>query len=82
MIVNPILPGGWTTEDLGNSQLLISAPQGRITCSVTIDLRARGWRGGITRTGLLESRDRRYSGRGWRQRLIDDAVKYLQEVIK
>lgn len=81
MIANPTLPDGWTSEDLGGSFLLIDTPRNRYRCSVTVDFTARGWRAGWSKTGRLDSRDT-YIGRGWRDRLIADAVEYLQEVIK
>lgn len=83
MIANPTLPDGWTSEDLGSPFLLIRTREDQHGCFVTVDFADRGWRGGLTKTGPLVPRDhRRYIGRGWRDRLIADAVAHLQEVIK
>jgi hypothetical protein len=80
MITNPTLPEGWTSEDLGRDQLLISAPCDHLTVYVTVDFFHRGFRAGQSTTGPFSSRTP-YGGLGWGRRLIDDAVAHLKEVI-
>jgi len=47
---------------------------------VTIDWARRCVRSGFSTTGQAVTR-RGYTGRGWRQRLVDDAIKFLQDLL-
>lgn len=53
----------------------------------TIDLKLRGFRSGYATTGRLvgeewDKRRKKYSGQGWQQQIVDDAVKYLKDIEK
>lgn len=76
MIENPTLPAGWTSELVGNGQVLIRGTHGY----VTVDWNKRGFRSGFSVYGRLAS-TAKYVGRGWQQRLVADAVAWLQKVI-
>lgn len=78
MIDYPKVPDGWKSEPVRGCCTLIEWPGHGM---VTIDWEARGFRGGFSTTGLLSSK-RRYTGRGWKERLVFDAVASLQEVWK
>jgi len=70
------IPEGWTSEQLGTDTLVISTSP-PMSGSVTVDFARRGFRSGCyTTTGRFVT-DTLYQGRGWRQRLVADAVKYL-----
>lgn len=81
------VPEGWTLEPLERQPdyaLLITLLSPRYMA--TIDFRARGIRSGYSTTGRFvgaewNKRRKKYSGRGWRQVLVDDAVAHLQEVL-
>lgn len=82
-----VLPEGWTLEMLPRQPdyALLSAPSGRYM--VTLDFRKRGFRSGYSTTGLLvgeawNKKRKMYGGRGWRQKIVDDAVASLQEVLR
>ena len=77
MIVNPTLPDGWTSEEW-NRCLVITAPDRG--GSVTLDFEKRGFRAGVVVHGRLTSQ-MTYAGRGWMQRLLDDAVLWLQHQV-
>lgn len=78
MIANPTLPDGMSCEEFGDGCQTISKPG---VGGVTIDWRGRGWRRGWSTTGRLDSKVT-FSGRGWQQRLLADAVRELQEASK
>lgn len=75
------LPEGWKSEQMPYSRniLVIDSPRGEGFVSVDFD--TRGFRGGMSMSGPL-MRHGVYSGRGWRQRLVDDAVEWLRGIIE
>ncbi len=81
-------PEGWALEPmerLPDHVLLCTPAPGRYMA--TIDFHARGFRTGCNTTGKLvgeewNKRRKKYGGRGWQQELVDDAVAYLQTVIR
>lgn len=83
MSANPTLPAGWASEDWGG-QLVLKAPAlvGHVPYAgyVTVDFSRRCFRSGSVTIGPAASQAT-YTGRGWRQRLIDDAVAWLQGVL-
>lgn len=76
------LPEGWTARRMGRSEgyAEIVAPMGHASCFVTVDFANRGFRGGGSTTGRMAS-TLVYTGRGWRQRLIQDAIAWLRAVV-
>ncbi len=87
--LNGYLPEGWTSEELPDGQILLStAPVhgGHMRVYATVDFAYRGFRSGLSQRGPLTSRyefpDRKYEGRGWKDRLVSDAVAWLQEVMR
>lgn len=80
VITNPTLPAGWTSEDLGSDQLLIVGwTSVDYKQFVTVDFRRRGFRGGFSTHGAMHSQSV-YTGRGWSQRLVADAVAWLRAI--
>ncbi len=82
------IPEGWTLEPLprDDDRALLSTPPPR-RYMATIDFCARGIRSGYSVTGRFVGQEwnkprKKYGGRGWRQALVDDAVAYLQEVLR
>ena len=47
---------------------------------VTVDYKARGFRLGLCRRGPLHS-TKKYTGRGWRRQLEEDATAYLYAAV-
>lgn len=70
------LPDGWTSEHYVGCGTSITWPAHG---GVTIDWERRGFRSGYSVTGALTS-TAKYTGRGWKQRLVDDAVAWLRGV--
>lgn len=81
------VPDGWILDLVSKSWphlVLLTAPPP--LGMVTIDFRQRGFRGGCTVSGHFvgEKVTRRgitrpaYGGRGWRQKIVDDAVAWLE----
>ncbi len=78
-LVTAHLPEGWTVDNYtpGKScDHLIVKAAGHIGC-VTLDLGRRGFRLGIKGFGPTAG-DTKYTGHGWRERLVDDAVAALR----
>lgn len=74
------VPGGWSVEELIHAGcVLVRSPTGLM---VTLDLAKRGFRSGLSSTGMPNEATpgAPYTGRGWLQRLTADAVAHLQEV--
>jgi len=71
------LPDGWTSEPCyGRDAEVITSPS---HVFVTVDWSNRGFRSGITTIGTLMGA-KKYTGRGWRQQLVDDAVSWLSSL--
>lgn len=84
------VPWGWKTERHYNDRYMVITTHGNNQAVMaTIDFRERGFRGGMVFSGRFENeapfpgkRERvRYSGRGWEQRIVDDAVAWLRSVL-
>lgn len=82
------VPDGWKLEEMPRDpdHLLITTPSPGVYF-VTIDLALRGFRTGYSTTGLLvgegwNKKRKKYGGRGWKQAVVDDAVKHLQELLR
>lgn len=82
------IPEGWALEPLERDpdRALLSTPSPQ-RYMATIDFRERGIRSGYSTTGRFLGAEwnkprKKYRGRGWRQELVDDAVKHLREVLK
>lgn len=76
------LPDGWTSRKLthnGCDFIEIVAPSGQFSCSTTVDLERRAFRVGYSFTGPFVTK-KIYGGRGWRERLVADAVAHLHGV--
>lgn len=86
------LPPNWTAETLSTGHLLISCMQERlrrphepvemyVAGMATVDFVARGFRSGLSVSAFLTSKTK-YGGRGWKQALVDDAVKWLEDALR
>ena len=83
------LPEGWTFEDLDHDTVLVKSPAPH-RYMATLDMKSRGIRSGLCRSGrfideepqLGRSRLKRktYAGRGWQQKMMADAVKFLESL--
>ncbi len=87
--LNGYLPYGWASEELHDGQVLIAsapAPGGHLRGYVTVDFALRGFRNGQSQHGPMANAvkwpGRKYEGRGWKDRLVADAVTWLQEVMR
>jgi len=71
------IPSGWTYEPMVGMRnfAVIKGPDG----FVSLDFERRLFRGGWTTIGRPASTEK-YTGRGWKSRLVTDAVKWLQQV--
>lgn len=76
------MPEGWTARRMGRNEgyAEITAPIEHTSYYVTVDFAARAFRGGLSTHGPSAS-TLVYTGRGWRQRLIQDAVVWLRVVV-
>lgn len=81
MTMNPTLPNGWHSEEVRCGQTLLKMPSGIDGPGgyVTIDWDRRGFRSGYSTSGRLTSTEK-YAGRGWKEKLVADAVAWLQGV--
>ena len=71
----PCVPDGWEVTTHGDQYLIIRGPAG----FVTVSLVARVFRLGHTAThGPAHPRSRPAFGRGWMQKVVDDAVRALK----
>jgi hypothetical protein len=85
------IPDGWKLEGermIGDQALLV-APIDGTQYMATIDFSNRGYRSGCVYTGrfvgddFLKKKTRKtYTGRGWAQQLVNDAVDFLRDVAK
>lgn len=70
------VPDGWSVESRRPNELTILAPHG----GVTLDIGGRFYQLGFgIRPPRPYSMAQKYTGRGWRDRLVADAVKALEE---
>lgn len=72
---------GWSASLIeGHENLRVfSAPE--MAGHVTVDYEKRGWRFGISYYGLTRP-SKKYVGRGWRERIEEDAMNDLASVLK
>lgn len=71
-----LLPEGWTVEDYCGSVVVTRPSMG--SASLNFERReAYGWYVSRHHRTLTSTK---YTGRGWAERLIADAVKWLQEI--
>lgn len=73
-----LIPNGWTWEFVGDDFVTISA--GHKKGWVTVDMLRRSFRAGMSTVGPKLSTGA-YTGRGWRDQIIEDAVKWLKGVV-
>lgn len=81
--MNVRIPEGWQFKQLKPEKLgcyLLTTPSTRPpVLMATVDFRRRVFRGGLTVTGRAAVEITAfYTGRGWRQRLVDDAMAWLE----
>lgn len=80
-MTHPDLPAGWVCEDMAGhpDHMVIRSPEGYMA---TVDLKLRCFRSGmsISGPGVIVFPAPKYVGRGWRNKLCDDAVKHLESV--
>lgn len=76
------IPEGWKLEadGYGRDASILSTPSPNVYFA-TIDWRERCFRSGMTTMGQRLN-PREYKGAGWRQRLIDDAAKWLSKLLR
>lgn len=73
-----LIPKGWTWEFVGEDLIVISA--GARKGHVTIDLLRRSFRAGAVKVRPRLSMTT-YAGRGWRDKVVEDAVTWLKGVV-
>jgi len=75
----PALPEGWTSESVYDDRYLLlhSAPPKRYMA--TIDWEKRCIRSGFNTRGSAVS-EKKYTGRGWKDALVRDAVQWLRGI--
>lgn len=82
-----VLPNGWTLErphGFGDQAILRAET---VKGSATIDFTLRGFRWGSATSGSLVGDDykkkttrKKYEGRGWAQKLVDDVVLHMRGI--
>lgn len=77
-IFEKVVPQQWNLELIYGDYLLVTSP-GR--WMVTVDFDKRGFRAGHSVSARMTS-TKKYEGRGWREKLVGDAVAWLQELEK
>lgn len=75
-MITAAVPEGWRLAPWSGSCWELSA--GRVG-AVTIDYTTRSFRPGLSIRPSLD-RETRYGGRGWRARLLEDAIAHLREL--
>jgi hypothetical protein len=83
------IPAGWTLEPNGREpQYAILSTPAPCSYFTTIDFTARGFRNGGSYSGLFVGEEwgkrhlrKKYEGRGWKQALVNDAIKHLQALL-
>lgn len=74
-------PAAWTREDLSQEKKVFAVyTEPRYGGMVTIDYTARVFRLGMSQFGPVNS-TKKYTGRGWRAQLEQDATAYLNEAL-
>jgi len=78
-----ILPDGWEGEKFTDNTEEFSWKTNTGIHRVTVDYNKRGFAlgsGSVNRSNNKATK--KYSGRGWRDRLAADAIVYLEEIMK
>ena len=82
------VPEGWSLESMPRllDHVILSTPPPRHYMA-TIDFHARGFRAGYSVSGRFVGAEwnkprKKYLGKGWKQKLTDDAVSYLREDLR
>lgn len=76
-----ILPTGWTSEQYGKDQIVYTRP-GPHGGFVTVDFSRRIYATGMGTVRFAAVEGVEYRGKDWRQRLVADAIAYLDNVMK
>jgi hypothetical protein len=71
-------PNGWNASDGWGETLVLTIPTR--SGSITIDFEKRGFALGFT--SVRGMKNPHYSGRGWRQKLVDAAINALLKATK
>jgi len=81
------IPEGWTLEPLPRqADYMLLTTSGPVRYMATIDFDRRGIRSGYCTIGRYVGEEwnkprKKYTGRGWKQQLVDDAIAHLREVL-
>lgn len=76
------LPTDWIAEELGFNVISLRRP-GSFAGFVTIDFTQRIFSGGCGQPHQLQAKNtQHYSGRGWQQAIVRDAVQWLDGVMQ
>ena len=74
------IPAAWKREELSDVPAVAVYTEPRYGGMVTVDYKARVFRLGLMRQGRVNS-TKQYGGRGWRERLEQDATAYLHSAV-
>lgn len=74
------VPAGWTREELTHPTEFTLFTEPLYGGHVTVDYKARVFRLGIVRSGRVNSTGT-YVGRGWREKLEQDACAHLHQAV-
>lgn len=76
------IPDGWTIRPMGQhgDQAIIQS-SGPHAGMVTVDFERRVFRGGHSTAGRGHGPNEKPVGRGWNQKLVDEAVKWLRDAL-
>lgn len=69
-----MLDRDWKVTDISGRWLTVWSPNGM----ATVDLRDRCWRAGGQVTHGKTVNGKKYAGRAWKQRMVDDIVTWLE----
>lgn len=75
------VPAGWTSEPYGKDQIVYTRP-GPHGGFVTVDFSRRIYATGMGTVRFAAVEGVEYRGKDWRQRLVADAITYLDSVMQ
>lgn len=82
MKIAHLLPAGWTyLVPVGDPDQVVLTSPDRMG-SVTVDFKNRGFRGGFCTVGRFADESVTRTGRGWREKLVADAIAHLTKILK